>query len=551
MHFFQRLNAKAFALLAAVAGSAIGFAQFTPPPAPTQAWHDVIPAPSGASNQSVKSCGVDVDASGNVYALYVNETSGGPQAHLMKRGPANPLLWDVTVSNDAHYSAFAVLVSPRISGTQYVYVVGWSNSGIGNAPVPILVNKYDTSGNDQWGRSIPLSNMLQNTPVGAYADASGDLYVAAETNQDNGTDRSLSLFDLDPLGGWSAVVNRSIKPQFANYDPTSSSWFVTGFSPTSVPNTMAVWGSFDRGTGYLNFGGSSADSFDGTFLTGVSYTINMLPGGHFALVWNRDVSEPMGTTPDVLDCQFRVFDTQYNTIFTYPGGSATVPGNIDQVAAYSTSSPIFVAGHDSTATSGHPKQYLERYDWSGNRTFHNPEQPIGTIFAVADGFYDLFNWEDSQCCFLEHYYDSGSSFNWGKQLPLNLGTPFPTLLKRFQNSFYVLLANYPNLYLDRYVEGTCLSSVSLPSSFPAGSSVAVNIILNQPVPTGQTVTVSLYSSSANVTMPNGQRSQAFTLAAGQQLQGVTLTTANVGSSYGFTIQGLQNGIYRYAAAVAH
>ena len=555
MHFLQRLNAKAFVLLAAVAGSAIGFAQFTPPPAPTQAWSDALPGSSGVRNTAA---GIDVDASGYVYLLYNNSTGSGDTAHLVKRGPANSLVWDVPVQTSSvrGLSVYQVLVSPKIGGVQYVYAIGsYLGGGGGFSSTPVWVSKLDTNGNDQWGGPVSLADMNLNTPVGAYADSSGDLYVAVAGSQGS-QDRLLDLYDIDPYGGISAVWNRSIYPTSATYDPGTAAWFVTGYSssdPTGGPPVTAMWGSFDRATGNLNFGGSSVGSHVNGFITQYHYTLDLLPGNHFAMSWNRDTYQVSFAPQHTLDCQLWVFDTQYNTVFTNPGGSSTSVGNIDQVAAYNTSSPIFVVGHNPVTDPTHPNQWLERYDWAGSQTFHRDQQPVGTLFPVADGFYDLFPWNQyPNPTFLEHYIDAGNGFYWGKSYPSSAGIPFYSSLKRFQNFFYLVLGDgAQGITLDRFVEGTCLSSVSMPPSFAEGSPVGVTINLNQPVPAGQTVTVSLYSSSANVTMPNGQRSQAFTLTAGQQAMPVTLSTAIAASSYGFTIQGLQNGIYRYAAAVAH
>lgn len=528
----------------------------------TWAWRQTIP---GDGSNAPASGGMDVDAQGYAYAFYCSGPLSTRMAHLRKVGPANAFQWDNVLDLFTNYFfPFQVVVSPKISGSQYIYVVGTIDGppispGVINTS-SIWIRKLDTSGTNVWAGSLLFGNGYNNNLAGVYADTNGHLYVAANQADNSGAGIGTCFYDVAPDGSYSVVSTpdlNAVGHGNANYDPGTSSWFVTGSQPGAAPT--GVWGSYNRTTGSKNFGGYTTgiqgDNFS-TPTTEYVYHVDLLPANHFALVRNKEVIYPFNfitmtvPTPDY-NHHVQVLSTNNTLVFDYPSSGSDPAGITNQVISSSPSNPIYTAGQNASGTPGYPLQYLEAFTWAGNLQLHRDQAPVQTLFPSADGFYDLFDWSGSgSYTFLEHYLDSATNFFWGRAYAQQAGdsSQYLTEFKQFQNCFYTLRPDSLNISLDRFVSGVTLNNLSASSTFATGSPLSVMINLNAPVATGQTVTVSLYSNNANVTMPNGQRSQAFTLTAGQSGLAVPLNTAFTGSPYNVVVQGLQNGVYRYVAS---
>ena len=83
---------------------------------------------------------------------------------------------------------------------------------------------------------------------------------------------------------------------------------------------------------------------------------------------------------------------------------------------------------------------------------------------------------------------------------------------------------------------------------PSGQATPVQLILNGLAPTGG-VQIGLNSNSNALLMPNGTRSQLFTVPAGQSSMIVALNAQTVSSNTTVTLLGISNGIRRTSAVI--
>src|SRR2546421_5420594 len=139
------------------------FSAAVPAPLPTQAWRRIF---NTGTNNDTGGAG-DVDVSGNYYMHYVSASSTQWTSHFKKIGPTSGIYFDKTVNFTSTFNSLGTVVSPLISGKQYVYVIGYS-------PFNLYVYKYDTSGIVQWGGAPYVYSGGYNPSVGVFADASGN-----------------------------------------------------------------------------------------------------------------------------------------------------------------------------------------------------------------------------------------------------------------------------------------------------------------------------------------------------------------------------------------
>lgn len=516
-------------------------------PPPTQAWRHTF----SGSNQIG---GIDVDPSGYCYvhAGYYDGTN--QSSTLYKIGPSGNVAFSTPLLSHGPLCNLAPpAVGPVISGKASVYLVA-SDTSANRALYVVMANAATGS--------VTGSNLLKYGPeLGQGLTAGGHLMVATKGPNLGGA----YLYDYNgpavttgaiPV---STVTLHTLNATAAVYDPASSCWFLSGGDPSDPNQNNAVWGSYAASTGSFNFGGTAVGANTGqTSRTICHCVISLLPGNKFALATTQQLVDYAASTTTTA-YSLRVADRATNAqSWIYPATGYDAAGtSLGQVIARDTTSPIYGVGVADTAPAGRPTQNFRVFDWSGHLLGATYQSPVGTVFPTTDGFYDLFDWSSGSASFLEHYSASAAKFDWGKSYGLNSlgGTPagyFKEFDNPGQNSFYVVANDSSgNPILDRFVLGTALSSLSIPTTFTRGGTLKVTINMNQAVQSGETRTVSLYSTSANVMMPNGQRSQAFSIPTGQQSVVVTLTTTDPGSSYGVVIKANQYGVYRFASSTSN
>ena len=489
-----------------------------------------------------------MDSSGYAFILYITSSPTHP-THLVKIGPSNSTAFDVdpyaaAVETPTH--ACAALLTPTITGSRYVYTIATTPPGsfqisLCSTATGAVVNTF-TSG---------VAN--SENFLGAFVSSDGHLHIAAEEYD---TTNAVGLQFVDYNGFTNAeseIFDPTLDPQSATYDASSGSWFITGIDPNDVNGVNAFWGSYNVGTENENFGGFKFGSYDSSSGAATRYRFNvdLLPGNNFALTTNVGTISPPAL--EAWSYSLRLASRSNVQAWQYPPSGTSTSGRLLQVIASNTTDPIYAEGLNDSGPSGFPLQNLQSFDWSGNQLSTASEQPVGALVATSDGFWDLFDWDASFSTFLEHYV-TGFGFTWGKSYAqsnpgglIEAGF-FKEYSNALQNAFYSVSCTNSGLSIDRFVLGTALASLTVPNSFSEGATFQVTINMNRTVQSGETRTVSLYSSNANVTMPNGMRSQLFTVPAGQQTLAVTLNTSNVGSPYGVVLTANQNGVYRYGAS---
>jgi len=508
----------------------------------TMAWRHLV-APSGSSTQAGQ---MAVDAQGYNYIFYTTQGFVDPYtAFLLKLGPANSIEFIDEVNDFAPPSTFipnAAVVTPKIAGQQFVYAVGTEPLG-GN----LDFWKFDTSGNFLTGAN--LSAASNQTFIAAAASANGHLMVV--TRGVNGGLNETIYYDCTPTGSVTSVVDPSIDPQAAQYYAPTNSWFVTGLLANDPTGLGAAWRSGDATTGATHYGGSLSGS--GTPGTGpytkFRFYADLLPGGHFALTMNETDNDGAGNNSSHFLIDYE--DMTGTPLWTYPPAFGDVAGTVSQVVQYNTSSPLYVMGAADTGPAGFPLQFLISLAPNGAANYTETQSPLTRLYPMVDGFWDLFYWPNSNSTFLEHFFGGDTVFTWGKQYAgssNDSGADFLGRLTQFQNFIYGSFNNSSGIFIDRFVTGTALSSVSMPANFTAGNTVIATITLNRAVQTGESLWVALNSNSPNVLMPNGTQAQNFTFTAGQTSQNITLTTT-VGAS-SVQLLAIQNGIRRTTTSTA-
>src|SRR2546423_3423221 len=526
-------------LLALIALTAvIADAQFVAPPAPTQAWRHAL---LGGANP-VGFGGIVNDLRGYGYTFYAD----GPQnqtnlriGHLLKLGPANSTEWrkDFTPF-DGTFEPWNILITPKISGTQYIYVIGAGTLDPTSSPY-IYVRKYDTAGDDNWSGGISL-NLTQSIPVGAAVASNGDLLVAAEGGN---ASKFFEMYHVNGDGTYARISTSLIDPDKALYDPGTNAWFASGTNPADALNAM--WGSYNAGTAAFNFGQSSQGGIVGTVSSAYSYVLNMLPFGHFTVALNIN-SIDLTTLTSSATYQLDLLDVLNNNLFSYAAGSpGTGNRTVKQAVSYAESDPLWVVTQSINAPAGFPSQNLEKFDWFGDLLSDRTQAPVDTLFVTEDGFHDCFNWPTSSASFLERYYTGGDNFYWGKSYPTPGTYNFNSALSQFQNRFWTVssgVGSGNDAYIDRYVDGRCLTSLTGPSTFTGGTTWRIHIHLN--TTSSSPTIVALNSNTANALMPNGTQSQNFTIGGSVVDYSVDLLGPSTGTPYNVRVLAIQNGIRR-------
>jgi len=437
----------------------------------------------------------------------------------MKINTAGAIVWDVPAIKFEGFlgSALGVFAGPVISGRQLIYVQ-WAQGG-GQVST---IAQAGMTGVDKEG--FPTGPYTTVNP-GQYGNVSsigfdrfGQPQILA--NYDDGISQFVTTSSGSSIPG--------AKTAYGFFDPITNAWIVK----VVMNNTFNEFiRSYDPSSGAINW------SFSATPDANTEIIPQLLPGGHVALLVNSSDN----ATPPKFSHRLTVIDVYGNVLWTSPFGTMN-PGLLNMVSASDFSSPIYaVSAMNPPIPSGRPAAHLELYNWTGTQLLSTDWQPIGDVFPTTDGFYDLFNWEPTSSVFLEHYLASAKTYDWGRRFSSSDLDAFPDGIVQGPNSFYVV-----GRELTRYVAGTCIQSLSGPSSFTGGQPLQVMINMNQEPADGSNIVVSLHSYSPNVKMPNGTFDEDFVVVAqnaGQKSFPVTLITAVAnGTPYKVAISAIQNGV---------
>jgi len=467
----------------------------------THAWHLTFAGSSatGDSNPMV------FDASGNFYFQYV---SGGA-IHLQKLSPAENLYFDVTVAGlpttPQGYSALAI--SPKISGSQYVYV-GWTTLDLSGNPVA-NVAKYDTTGAAQWSGPITFSNGLAGDYLLACAaDSAGNVNLAMQDFTGSLTQFRNVQLDANGLIN-DQTTSQGVEPTASSipiFDSASSSWLIAGDDNTTPGS--AVWGKYKISDGTPVFNTSIS-----TTATQQSETLhlNTLPGGRIAVI--HDVMLKGTPMPQF---SVNVYDSNGNALWQYPA-TGTTWGNATKVASAGVGDPVYVIANYPYGTTTYDS--ILSLSWDGSTlNWRRNVVPADDIYPVAGGFFLTYT-DANGTLYIEHGEDSGI-LDWAHHYDgfQNKIAGFGM----FQNAFYLVVGtNGPVLTVDRYITGVTLYSLAFDvPSVKWNKDANLTITLNAPAPAGG-LKVGLTSfdpsvifdpqnvSSMVVTIPEGQTTATF------------------------------------------
>ena len=485
------------------------------------------------------------DRSGYCYIPYTVNIGGTYFGHLLKLGPTNNIAYDAVTG--AYGSPFSVIsraavVSQNQTGTQSVFVV---ENVVSPDSTVIRYNRFHTDGS-----FVTAGNVTPYTVtnfVAAYATSDFRLMLALNGTNDGGISHNLSIVEIDPNTGFHGANASMFNVQAAQYDPYYNQWFATGIDDNDLTGLSAVWGAFDGATGAKNFGGNllgSGDPINGPF-SRFRFYADLLPGHQFALTSDETDNDGAGTNSSSFLIQVKGLDD--SGVWQYPAsGLGSTFGQVTQVVQSAAGFPLFAVGLADDGPAGFPLQFLLSLTSTGTLSFNRAEQPVEKLFAMQDGFWDLFNWSSSSSVFLEHFsfQNAVNNYLWGKQYQPSTVQDFNGRLAQFGNEAFVTHDFNNELWIDRFFTGTTLASIVCPPTFTAGSSFNVTINLNRAVQTGESITVALNSSSPNVLMPNGTQAQNFTLSPGISTMNVTVTTT--AGSYPVRFLGINQGVRRTA-----
>ena len=136
--------------------------------------------------------GMDVDSSGNVYAVgWCNNssfTNGSNDAIIVKYDTDGNLQWQRSLGHNSTDRSYEI----HIDSSDNIFVVG-NTTQSGNGYV--LVAKYNTSGTLQWQNSF--GDSVETYGYGITSDSSGNLYVCGPYFT---ADRKTSVFKLNSSG---------------------------------------------------------------------------------------------------------------------------------------------------------------------------------------------------------------------------------------------------------------------------------------------------------------------------------------------------------------
>lgn len=108
------------------------------------------------ASAAVTGAGIDVDSSGNVYAV-----GYGDKTHVVKYNASGTLQWQREIDNTD--SGFQFIKDLAVDSSGNIYITGYSSSSGFNATAggsyAMFVYKYNSSGTFQWARSLGSSGM--------------------------------------------------------------------------------------------------------------------------------------------------------------------------------------------------------------------------------------------------------------------------------------------------------------------------------------------------------------------------------------------------------
>ena len=468
----------------------------------THAWHLTFNGASATGNVNP----MVFDASGNFYYQYV---SGG-NLHLRKYSPAEDIYFDQSVADVSTLpQGYAPLaISPKISGTQYVYL-GWTTTDLGGNPVANIA-KYDKNGNAQWSGPITFSNGLAGDYLLAMAaDSAGNLNLALQDFTG-----SLTQFRMVQLDANGIVSNQTtaqgVDPQVSSlpiFDTAHNSWLIAG--DDNITPGASAWGSYKISDG--------TPIFDQSISVGLAEQsetlhINKLPGGRFAVI--RDVMLKQSEMPYF---SFTVYDSSGNALWQYPT-TGTAWGNVTKVASAGVGAPVYAIANYPYL--GGTKDSILQLGWDGGLNWRRNSVPGDDIYPTVGGFFITYtdangtlyveHGEDSMILDWAHHYDGFTEKIAG--------------FGQFQNSFYLVVETAgPVLTVDRYVTGVTLLHLGFDvPSVQWNKNANLTITLNAPAPPGG-LKVGLTSKDSNVifdqfgvssmwlTIPEGQSSFTLTV----------------------------------------
>ena len=217
---------------------------------------------------------VAVDPSGNIYICGHSNASGTYDLLLAKYDTSGTLQWQRLLGNASFEQGYGFGVTTDASSN--VYVCGY-NDGSGTGYNEMQLAKYDTSGTLQWQRR--LGGTSANFAYSINADASGNVYIAGESNASGTTDFQLAKYDTSGtlqwqrrLGGSGADSCRSVTLD------ASGNVYVCGTSTTSssnillakLPPTGAKTGTYALGAYSYTYAATTLTSNTSTLTAGVS-----------------------------------------------------------------------------------------------------------------------------------------------------------------------------------------------------------------------------------------------------------------------------------------
>ena len=533
-------------------------------------------------------CTVASDANNNAYVLGTDPAQANYTLHLHKYDGTGRQLFAVDLPLTATWSYFspapAIFSSPAINGQQYLYVIYTVAPETAQSPVLayLRVAKFSTSGQLQWSTLIQNDVGYWPDLCGSYFDGQGNALLAIS---DAGVPmaHTLRMVTLDPDGNLTSDhSNNSIYVQYpvvssgsdpldglfahsafyhpAVYDPARARWIAEGEQTVPTGSYRAVrWGIYDPATGKEDYHETVATVESTTY---PRFTINLLPNGYVAVATSYVY---LVSNPSPMAYQLKVLNPDNSELWHAPA-SGLLNGIALQTYTAGPSAPIYLSGTTSIGFSTGLPQFLDQFDWTGQHVLHLDHQPAEAMFPAQVGFNSLcfFPYEPSLTggldvnasrYFIEHF--DGAIWDWGvKFQDFPIADPgFPLGYAGSADSFYAVtrvenineaVPPFWWIYVDRYVQGTFVGSVTSPASVQQNKSVPVTVAINTPAgkygyPFG------LYSNSAKLLMPNGTRSQNFRIPALQKSLTISLTAGSVSTNTTVTLLATQNGVKRTSA----
>jgi len=515
---------------------------------PTQAWRRIFNI--GTTDQVAGPPAVD--ASGYCYFSYFDNSSLAQyNVHLVKIGPAENVAFDKSINIFTGYIPLRTYVSPPISGKQYVYVTGQVDH---NGDKWAYIRKYDTAGTDQWGTYVYFASQVgfDDRLVGVFPDANNNVFLVLD-QVDAGLHHA-RFIELDANANTvSDSSNSNIQPERAEFDPvisTTGSWLLSGIYLAGTRPFSGIFGAYNPLTGHYDFGESDDGFYDAG--TGLKiqkhFEFTQMHSGNVVTLkttttWSNAVAQPSSTY--YVEFSNSTFTGGY---WHFPTTGPQPPGIGVMAEQFGPNDPIYLVGRPDDPAQ---MPFLEQYTHTGTRNWRHGGQPADHIFITPEGFFSVFNQASTQTLFLEHFDNGTLTYDWGKSYPGSIAPTNFAGIAFFQNFFYNLV-NFPtggqgyNIFVDRFVSGVCMQSITCVSSVQAGHQLAVTIHLNGNAPAGG-LGVGLNSSTNALLMPNGTRAQFLTVPAGSSSLVVNLNAQTVAGNTSATLLAIQNGIRRFAA----